>query len=130
VKAAKAKTAALARKLVHASIADGEPSPARVSAVLELLRRRPDRERKALLVAYLRLMRREEALRTLVIERSGALDDASRKALVDGLSQKTGRKLIVVERENPALLGGIRVRLGDDEYDASIAGKLARLAAS
>ena len=96
MKAAKAKTAALARKLVHASIADGEPSPARVNAVLELLRKRPDRERKA---------------------------------LVDGLSQKTGRKLIVVERENPALIGGIRVRLGDDEYDASIAGKLARLAA-
>ena len=130
MKAAKARTTALARKLAQASIADGEASPARVSAVLELLRKRPERERKALLVAYLRLMRREEALRTLLIERSGPLDEASRKAIVEGLSKKTGHKLIVRERENPALIGGLKVRLGDDEYDASIAGTLARLAAS
>ena len=129
MKVSKAKTQTLARKLANASIENGQPSAARVDAVLQFLRKKPLAQRKALLVAYLRMMRREEFLRTLVIERAGALDEASRKELVSGLTRSSGKTLIVTERENPGLLAGLKVRLGDDIYDASLQGKLSRLGA-
>jgi len=129
VKPRKAKTLTLARKLVAASIEGGEPTSRRVDAVLEFLGRRPMAERKALLGAYLKMMRREEALRTLSIERAGTLDETSRATLVGGMGEKSGKPLIVTEKETPALLGGLKVRLGDDIYDASLKGILDRLGA-
>jgi F-type H+-transporting ATPase subunit delta len=129
VKVQKARVSALTRKLVQASIENGEPSAVRVQAVLELLRRRPAGQRAVLLKAYLRRMRREEALRTLVIERSGVLDEPARKGLVDGMAKASGRKLVVAETENSALIAGLRVRLGDDLYDATLKGILDRIGA-
>lgn len=127
MKPRKAKTQTLARKLADASIEGGAPSPARVDAVLAFLSKRPMSERKAILASYLKMMRREEALRTLSIERAGKLDDASREVLVSGMGKASGKKLIVTDKDNPALIGGLKVRLGDDVYDASLQGILDRL---
>jgi F-type H+-transporting ATPase subunit delta len=124
VKPRKAKTLTLARKLAAISIEGGEPSSERVDAVLAYLSKRPMAERKAVLKVYLRMMRREEYQRTLLIEHAGALDDTSRAGLVGGMGR--GRKLMVTDKDNPALLGGLRVRLGDDVYDASLQGILDR----
>ena len=129
MKVQKARVSALARKLVQVSMENGEPSQQRVHAVLELLRKRPAGQRAALLKAYYRRMRREETLRTLKIERAGALDEASRKQLVAGMSGTSSRKLVVSEQENPALIAGLRVRLGDDVYDATLQGILDRMGA-
>ena len=38
-----------------------------------------------------------------------------------------GRELLVTEKENPALIAGLRVRLGDDVFDSSVSGRLATL---
>ena len=128
MKPGKARILNLSRKLADASIEGGEPSPRRVDAVLAFLGGRPMSERRAVLAAYLKMMRREEARRTLLLERAGSLDGTSKKALVEGLAKSSGMKLIVTEKENPALIGGLRVRLGDDVYDASLRGMLNRLA--
>lgn len=117
----------LARKLVRASLQDGGISQQRVSAVLELLRRQSETRRRELLKAYLRQMRREQARNTLLIEHAGPLASKARDEIVSSMSAKAGRRLSVETRENPELLGGVRVRLGDDVYDASIAGRLAAL---
>jgi F-type H+-transporting ATPase subunit delta len=127
VKVQKARVSALTRKLVQVSMENGEPSQQRVQAVLELLRKRPAGQRAALLKAYYRRMRREETLRTLRIERAGALDEASRQQLVAGMSRTSSLKLAVSEQENPALIAGLRVRLGDDVYDATLKGVLDRV---
>lgn len=127
----KGKTAvkSFARKLAGISVENGEPSDVRVNAVLAYLRKKPVGQRKALLSAYLRIMRRGEYLRTLSIERAGALDAGSKAALVAGMTKTSGRKLIVAERDNPALIAGLKVRLGDDVYDASVLGAINTLGA-
>ena len=122
------RTIALAGRLLKASLVNGVPSPERVAAVLALVGRRPNAEKRPLLTAYARLMRRHEFLRTLSIERAGALDAASRESLVAALKGDSQRPLVVRESENPALIAGLRVRLGDDVFDASLAGTLSRLA--
>lgn len=42
-------------------------------------------------------------------------------------TQVTGKTIIAEQSVNPALLGGIQVRIGDRLYDGSLAGKLERL---
>jgi F-type H+-transporting ATPase subunit delta len=126
-KAQRSRTLTLAGKLAEASLEKGVPTRERVGAVLKFVSSRPHREQLPLLSAYGRLMRRREFLRTLSIEKAGAIDASSRDALVAALSGAAKVPLLVGEKENPDLVAGLRVRLGDDVYDASLAGILARL---
>jgi F-type H+-transporting ATPase subunit delta len=46
------------------------------------------------------------------------------------MTEKYGRPIAGVARRNDALLAGLRVRVGDDVYESSVAGQLATLAAA
>lgn len=116
--------------MLTCSLEDGVPSQGRVRTVLKAVSARPTAELKPLLLAYARLMRRHEFLRTLSIERAGALAPASREAVVKAMAGGTGRALLVTEKESPELIAGLRVRLGDDVFDASLAGALTRMGQS
>lgn len=49
------------------------------------------------------------------------------KALGDVIAKSTGKKVEIKTQENPALLGGLQIRVGSRLLDNSVAGKLARL---
>ena len=49
------------------------------------------------------------------------------KQLADAFGRQLNKKLRVKTEVNPALIGGVVVRIGDRLYDGSISGKLARL---
>ena len=63
------------------------------------------------------------------IETAAPIPDAAKAALESALSRKLGGNVSASYRENPSLRGGARVRIRDDVLDASVAGRLARLAA-
>lgn len=55
------------------------------------------------------------------------LDDAQQKALVAGLQQRTGKTIALDVNVDPAILGGVVVRLQDTVIDGSVRGSLERL---
>ena len=55
------------------------------------------------------------------------LDEPHRKALSDTLREVTGAEPLLRTKVDPSLLGGMVGRVGDREYDASLAGQLRRL---
>lgn len=63
-----------------------------------------------------------------IVESASPLDAAVEKELVQNLSQYTGKKVILQQVQKPEVLGGLRVRIGGMLIDASLAGKLDRLA--
>lgn len=80
-------------------------------------------------VSALRLrMRRAEGAPTLVeVTSAVALTDEQRKALVANLEAQYGTGLDIRYRVDPAILGGLIVRVGDRLIDGSVATRLAAL---
>jgi F-type H+-transporting ATPase subunit delta len=58
------------------------------------------------------------------------LSDAERDALAQRLQRETGRRIILETEVDPALLGGVRVQIGDQLVDASTRARLSALRAS
>lgn len=77
-----------------------------------------------------RLVRIEIERRTARIESARPLTPAQRARVAERLARLYGPGLSLVVTENPALIGGLRVQVGSDVYDGTVAGRLARLAAT
>jgi F-type H+-transporting ATPase subunit delta len=61
------------------------------------------------------------------IEHAGALSDDAVAAIALFLSKRYGRAITATASENPDLIAGIRVNIGDDVFESSIAGQLESL---
>tara|TARA_A100001037_G_C15078799_1_gene603155 strand:+ start:624 stop:1019 length:396 start_codon:yes stop_codon:yes gene_type:complete len=120
----------LAKKLVDLSLEDGEVSASRVGEVLQSLSANPPRNYKPLLRLYQRYIGREIASYTARIEHAGPISDSITGSIQAFLEKETGRKIQVQSRENPDLVAGLRVTLGDDIYEDSAAFRLKPLAES
>ncbi|MDR2676112.1 MAG: F0F1 ATP synthase subunit delta [Opitutaceae bacterium] len=122
----------LARQLYTLSLAaDGRVSAERVAGVLACLEKNPPpRRHLAVLKAYRALVAAGLARGEARIEHAGPVSDATLQAIAAAMSARYGRPIAPAAKPAPALLAGLRVRVGDDLYDTSVAGKLATLAAN
>jgi len=118
-----------ARQLFRLSLADGQVSAERVSAVLAHLNRQPPRQPLAVLRQYQRLVTAQLATNTALVEHGGAIDAALLRSIETAFVQKYQRPITASARPNPALIAGLRIRVGDDVYESSIASQLAALSA-
>jgi F-type H+-transporting ATPase subunit delta len=120
----------LARQLCQLSIEDGAVSAQRVGAVLAFLRERPPRQPLAVLKHYRRLVARELARSQAIVEHAGAIDARILAAIETAMSRRYRRTIAMVPRSNPQLIAGLRIRVGDDIYESSVASQLAALTIS
>ena len=75
-----------------------------------------------------RLVRLEMERRRVIVESATDLDQPSRDRIISGLAVKYGVDLTFEFRVNPELLGGLKIRVGNDVFDGSVKGRLDRLA--
>lgn len=123
------KTIKLAKKLVELSReANGVVTDAKVSEVLAGLRQVEVRQPLAVLKTYLYYLRREVALQTAMVSTPGALAPDALDAIAAKFTAQYDRPISAETKEDPSLIAGVRIRVGDDVYDASLAGRLQRLA--
>ncbi len=120
----------LAKQLYKLSFENGALSADRVSGVLAYVEKHRPAHTLAVLQAYQRLVAAEVARGQAVIEHAGPANQASLDAIAAALSQKYGRPVAAIAKRNDALLAGLRVRVGDDVYESSVAGQLAALGAA
>ena len=76
---------------------------------------------------YRRLLRLELEKRRARIETASELDSTTSSELVANLKKKYGNDLTTEFVNNPALLGGVRIRVGSDVWDGSVRNRLERL---
>ena len=73
---------------------------------------------------------RDESLGRMVARVTSAvpLDDTLRGQVVEKLSAALNSQIVLRERVDPALIGGLVIRVGDTVYDSSVAGQLSGMA--
>lgn len=119
-----------AKDLFRSCLVNGRLDENRVRTVVtELVQYRP-RGYYEILLHFGRLVRLEVERRTATIESAMPLSDAQKTNVMNKLEAMYGAGLEYTFTQNTALIGGLRVRVGSDVYDGSIAGALERLAAS
>ncbi|MBU6171463.1 MAG: FoF1 ATP synthase subunit delta [Verrucomicrobiota bacterium] len=120
--------AATARRLFGLCQTGGRLDETKLRTVVARLIESKPRDYRAVLVALQRLTRLEADRRRVTVESAVALDDASRQRVVDGLAKAHGPNLTISYTVNPELIGGLRIRVGNDVLDGSVQGRLTRLA--
>jgi F-type H+-transporting ATPase subunit delta len=129
--ASKAKAAqTLARQYFSLSLVDGSVSAERVAGILEYVEKHNPPDAVAVLKAYRRLMATEIARGVALVEHAGPVDEAALSAIAAAMTRRYGRRVTAARKDNPALLAGLRIHVGDDIFESSVAAQLASLAAS
>ena len=118
----------LARQFFKLSLANGVLSGERVGGVLEYIEKHRPAHAIAVLKAYQRLVVTEIARGQAVVEHAGTVGDSILANIAAAMTKKYSRPITSVAKRNDALLAGLRVRVGDDVYESSVAGQLATLA--
>ncbi len=119
--------AATARRLFGLCQVNGQLDDNKLRDLVSKLIAAKPRDFQAILASIQRLVRLEEARRSVVVESATALNPAERQKVEAGLAKDHGDKLIIEYKTNPDLLGGLRIKVGDDVLDGSVQGRIDRL---
>jgi F-type H+-transporting ATPase subunit delta len=119
-----------ARQLFSMSLVDGVVSADRVAGVLQYVEKHGTANPVMVLKAYQRLIATEVAKGQALVEHAGAVNDAMLSAIAAAMTKKYGRMVSATAKPNAGLIAGLRVHVGDDVYESSVAGQLDALASS
>jgi F-type H+-transporting ATPase subunit delta len=118
----------LSRSLFQSCFSNGRFDPAKAEvAVREVIARRP-RQTLGVLKNFERLVRLELERRHAVIESATPLEMEAAAEIMADLRARFGSDITHEFKINPALIGGVRIRLGSTVWDGSVSGRLDRLA--
>jgi len=119
--------AATARRLFGLCQTNGKLDESKLRTVVTRLVESRPRDFRAILSALQRLTRLETERRKVTVESAIDLDDTTRQRVASGLTAQYGDDLIIQYQVNQVLLGGLRIRVGNDVFDGSVQGRLDRL---
>jgi F-type H+-transporting ATPase subunit delta len=117
----------LSREMLRASFSDGQLDPQKIASLVDSLTRRKPRHYIEVLKNYRRLLRLELEKRSARIETASEVDSAIRSEILANLKKKYGNDLTAEFVVDLALLGGMRIRVGNDVWDGTVRGRLERL---
>ena len=119
-----------AKQLFQACQVNGALDEARVRQAVALLIEKKPRGYFGTLQELQRLVKLDVNSRSARVESAVALSEAQQQEVCASLGRLKGAEVEVEFAENADLIGGMRVKLGDDVYDGSIKTRLSRLAES
>jgi F-type H+-transporting ATPase subunit delta len=119
--------AATARRLYGLCQVDGQLDDNRLRDLVSKLIETQPRDYRAILAAIQRLTRLEMARREVLVESATELTATEGQRIASGLAKDYGDKLTIRFQTEPTLLGGLRIKVGDDVLDGSVKGRLDRL---
>jgi F-type H+-transporting ATPase subunit delta len=123
------RTRRLAKQVFRLCLVNGLLDAGRVRGAVGRLTRSRNRDHFGVLKQFVRLVRLDVARHTATVKTAEPLPAEMRSRLQDGLARVYGLGLDTSFTDSPALIGGVRIRVGSDVYDGSVRGRLAALAA-
>lgn len=118
----------LSRELLRASFTDGQLDKGKIGSLVESLITKKPRHYLNVLENYKRLLRLEIEKRNARIESATELAPEVASDITINLKRKYGNDLTTEFVVDPAVLGGMRIRVGSDVWDGTVRNRLERLA--
>jgi len=117
-----------AKQLFRSTFTNGVMDEAKVRAMVRKVVEVKPRGYVAILEHFKRLVKLEQDRRAAQVESAVALTPEQQSGVAGNLEKIYGRGLNLSFGVNPALVGGLRVRVSSDVYDGSVAARLRSLA--
>lgn len=118
-----------ARELFDAALdATGRPDASKALSIADLLVKSAPRHSLQILKEFTRLIRLESAKHHAVIESAAPVDESTRAAIQKSLEKRDGGTVTLETKVDPSLIGGSRIRLGSEVWDATVVSRLNALA--
>ena len=119
--------AAAGKRLFRLCAASGRLDEDKLRTVVKALTEKKPRNYQGILVTLHRQVRMDLAQRHVTVESAQVLDGATSENIKNKMISQHGEGLTFEYKVNPALLGGIRIRKGDDVWDGSVKAKLDKI---
>ena len=116
-----------AKELFRSTLVNGVMDEAKVRTVVQKVIQLKPRGYVAILETLKRLVKLEQDRRAAKVESAVALTPEQQSGVAGNLQKIYGNGLNLSFHVNPALVGGLRVRVGSDVYDGSVAARLQQL---
>lgn len=113
-----------ARQLYRLCLVDGLLDEQRGRTVARAIAASRRRGSLPVLLEFQRLVRLDLDRRTASVESATPLADRLRDDIGARLARRYGSRVETSFRENPALIGGIRIKVGSDVYDGTVRARL------
>jgi F-type H+-transporting ATPase subunit delta len=123
------RTRRAGRYLYRLCLVDGILDPGRVRLVARHLASSTRRGALPILAHFKRLVQLDTDRHSAVVESATPLVDGLRASIRGDLARRYGPAIETTFRENPALIAGLRVKVGSDVYDGSVRARLDTLEA-
>jgi F-type H+-transporting ATPase subunit delta len=79
---------------------------------------------RGMIAGYRALVAEEQGIVAAEVTVAAPLSDANRKAVLQALESQAGKKIALTEKVDPAIIGGLVVKMGSRMIDASLKTKL------
>ncbi|MBO56971.1 MAG: H(+)-transporting ATPase [Verrucomicrobiales bacterium] len=119
-----------AKQLFKSCQVNGRLDADRTQKAVQLLIEQKPRGFFGILQHLHRLVKLDESSRTARVESAVALGQAQQQDIQDNLNRLKGGDVTMEFAENPRLIGGMRVKIGDDVFDGSVKTRLTGLSES
>jgi len=116
-----------AKHLYRLCLVDGSLDEDRVRQVVRRVLESKQRGSFAFLSHFRRLVKLDCARHTATVESATPLPADLQTSVSSDLERVYGPKLSMSFADNPALIGGMRIKVGSDVYDSSVKARLAAL---
>jgi F-type H+-transporting ATPase subunit delta len=123
------KFARAARQLYRLCLVNATLDESRVRQTAHRIAQSKRRGTLPILASFQRLVRLDRDRHTAIVESATALSDSLQQGIRADLKRLYGDGLDMTFRPSPALIGGIRIKVGSNVYDGSVRGRLAALQA-
>jgi F-type H+-transporting ATPase subunit delta len=117
----------LSRRLLRQSFSDGKLDKQKIMQMVQTVINEKPRRYLEVLKDYQRLVRLEVEKRHAVIESATPLNRSLGDQIVNALRARYGDDVTTEFRTNPELLGGLRIKIGNNVLDGSVRNRINRL---
>lgn len=120
--------ASAARRIYRLCSPEGRLDEDKIRKAFKKIAEAKPRDYRAIMHSLFNLVRLDEKSRQALIESATDLDTPSRVRIEKNLNEQYGGGLSFSYSIDPELLGGVKIRVGNDVWDGSVQSRLERLA--